>query len=120
MSVAVREEPRLLHALPGRIRVHLPEWQGDGQRNIERGLHALPGVRSVQVTPLTGNVLIRFDPAATNAPALLTALRTLERDLQEVGAGGGRRKTEGGSEPLPPPALRLPSQAQAQVPRVVQ
>src|SRR5947209_9375984 len=115
MSVAVREEPRLLHALPGRIRVHLPEWQGDGQRNIERGLHALPGVRSVQITPLTGNVLIRFDPGSTNAQALLSALLTLEQDLQDVGEGAVERAQR---------AQRArdlrPSTPSAQVPRVVQ
>jgi hypothetical protein len=30
MSVAVAEEPRILHTLPGRLRVHLPEWSGQG------------------------------------------------------------------------------------------
>src|SRR5437764_4798692 len=109
MSVTVREEPRLLHALPGRIRVHLPQWRGDGQRGIERRLRALPGVRSVQATPLTGNVLIRFAPAATNVQALLAALRAVESALHAV--------EEGAAEP----ERAVPfSTAGVQAPRVLQ
>src|SRR2546430_14976 len=108
-SVAVREEPRLLHALPGRLRVHLPRWRGGEQRGIERQLRALAGVRSVQVTPLTGNVLIRFDPAATNAQALLTALRTLEPGPQDVAESAAESDRN------------LPSStARGQAPRVLQ
>src|SRR5436309_1036204 len=109
MSVAVREEPRLLHVLPGRIRVHLPEWRGDGQRRIERRLPALPGVRSVPGTPPPGNLLILFDPAATNAQTLLAALSALEPGLREVGEG------------ITEPDSDLPSATpRVQAPRVLQ
>src|SRR2546423_11961013 len=109
MSVTVREEPRLLHALPGRIRVHLPQWRGDGQRGIERRLRALPGVRSVQVSPLTSTVLIRFDPTAADAPTLLAALRALEPGLHDVEQSAAE------------PDRDLPSSAaRVQAPRVLQ
>src|SRR5207248_66340 len=67
------------------------------------------GVRSVQATPLTGNVLIRFDPAATNAQALLTALRTLEPALHETGDGAAE-----------PDRDLSTSTARGQAPRVLQ
>ncbi|MCA1668206.1 MAG: heavy-metal-associated domain-containing protein, partial [Thermomicrobia bacterium] len=66
MSAVVAEEPQahLIHAVPGRIRVHVPGLSAPRERGIETRLRALPGVRSAQANTLTGNVLIRFDPAA--------------------------------------------------------
>ncbi len=77
MSAVVAEEPRLLHSLPGRMRVHVPAWSGQ-PRGIETRLRQLPGVKSAQANPLTGNILIGFDPAVTDQQALLAALRALE------------------------------------------
>ena len=95
MSGAVVEEPRLLHALPGRVRVQVPGWSGRGQRDLEARLRRTPGVRGAEANPLTGNVLIRFDPAATDARALLAAVRPLASELVGVPE----------DEPAPPPAL---------------
>ena len=55
MSVAVAEEPRVLHRVPGRVRVHLPAWTGQGKRYIETRLRQVPGVRSVQANSLKGS-----------------------------------------------------------------
>ena len=74
---AVVAEPRVIHALPGRVRVHLPGWSGQGQRGVEAGLRRLRGVQATRVNPLTGNALIRFDPAATDEETILAAVRTL-------------------------------------------
>jgi hypothetical protein len=96
MSVAVAEEPRVLHTVPGRIRVHLPAWSGQGQRKLETMLRQLQGVRSVQASALTGNVLIHFDPQVTTEPTILQAVHALDLptgDLPE-------------QEPARPPALR--------------
>jgi calcium-translocating P-type ATPase len=93
MSLAVVEEPRLVHALPGRMRAHVPAWTGRGQRAIEARLRQAPGVRSVQANPLTSNVLIGFDATVTDAQTLLGVVRTLEAD--PVGAGADE-------PPLPP------------------
>jgi hypothetical protein len=62
------EQPRVLSLTPGRLRLHLPAWAGH-----EAGLRRLPGVRDVQASPLTGNVLVHFDPRATTAQALVAA-----------------------------------------------
>ncbi len=95
MSAAAVEAPRLMHALPGRMRVHLPEWSGDGQRALETRLRQVPGVRSAQANPLTGNVLIQFDPAVTDAHTLLALVRPRAQELSSVPA----------DEPPLPPAL---------------
>src|SRR5947209_511225 len=81
VEAAVLEDPSVLHATPGRIRVHIPDWPGQGQRGLEARLCQMQGVISARANALTANVLIRFDPAATNAVALVGALRSL------VGAG---------------------------------
>jgi cation-transporting ATPase I len=77
MCAVVLDEPRIIHSLPGRIRVHLPEWDGGGESWVERQVRELPGVRSAQASRLTGNVLIHFDPSATGADRLLGQLHRL-------------------------------------------
>lgn len=79
---AAAEEPRLLHALPGRVRVHLPDWADDEPWRLEGRLRRVPGVRGVQANPLTGNVLVRFDPTATDGDRVLAAMRALEPVVQ--------------------------------------
>lgn len=66
-------EPYIIHAIPGRMRIHMPGWSEQQQHGIERRLCLIPGVSSVQANPLTGNVLIRFDSAVTTATILFAA-----------------------------------------------
>ncbi|MBA2271662.1 MAG: haloacid dehalogenase, partial [Chthoniobacterales bacterium] len=73
-SVAVAE-PRLVHHIPGRVRVHLPEWSRERPRDIESRLRQLRGVQGARADSVTGNVLVRFDPAATEGDAILSVLR---------------------------------------------
>jgi copper chaperone CopZ len=72
------EEPRLVHSLPGRMRMHLAGWPRAGQCAVEARLCQVPGVHSVQANPLTGNVLIHFDPTATDEQTLLAVVQTLK------------------------------------------
>ncbi|HET8629043.1 MAG TPA: hypothetical protein VFL91_16600, partial [Thermomicrobiales bacterium] len=93
MSAAVQtvpEEPRVLRALPGRVRVHLPEWSGQGEHALEARLRQIPGVRSAQANPLTRNVLIGFDPAATDQQRVLDAVRAAEPPAGDARAGATR------------------------------
>src|SRR2546422_443700 len=96
MSVAVAEEPRVLHTVPGRVRVHVPGWSGQGKRGIETRLREVQGVRSVQANALTGNILVQFDPAVTNEQTILAMVNSLVTD-----ASG-----EPENEPVPPPVVR--------------
>ena len=82
MSLAAAEQPRIVHALPGRVRVHLPGWGGRSQRPLEAALRRMRGVSDVRSSLLTRNVLIRFDPEATD-------------DESAAGAGVGRRGRRG-------------------------
>jgi magnesium-transporting ATPase (P-type) len=71
----------VLHSCPGRLRVAVPALSV-GQRAVLQGqLAALPGARRVEIGPVTGNVLVLFDPRRTDAPALLGAIQaTLPED----------------------------------------
>jgi cation transport ATPase len=84
MSSDTRDKPRILHAIPGRIRVHLPHWSGQGQRHLEQRVRAVPGVRRAEANPTTGNILICFDSRQTNESALLSALDTAEEDAHAL------------------------------------
>ncbi len=92
----VAEKPHVIHTLPGRVRVHLPGWSGQGKRSIEAQLREVPGVWSVQANPLTGNILIQFDPSITQEQTILAVLRLLEP---------GTTGTPD-NEPPPPPVIR--------------
>jgi hypothetical protein len=69
--------PVLLHELPGRMRVHIP--QTIALAAPEALLRATAGVRAVSVNATTRNILIHFDPAVTTSAALLTALGAAPR-----------------------------------------
>lgn len=71
------EELRVLHIVPGRIRIHIPEWEGQGKRDIEAQIRQLPGVQRVQANTLTGNMLVLFDPQGTDERTLLESIHTL-------------------------------------------
>ena len=81
MSAALAEAPELVHALPGRVRVHLPGWTGQGQRALESRLRREPGVRAVRANPLTANVVVQFDPTTTDSGSILTRLQALVSDV---------------------------------------
>ena len=52
------------HATPGRLRIKVPQVRGSQEiaRKVERILNNLDGVSSITANPLTGNVLVLFDP----------------------------------------------------------
>ncbi len=72
-AVAV-EDPRIVHALPGRVRIYLPAWSGHGSEYLERRLRLVRGVCAASANPLTRNVLVRFDPALTSERHVVAAL----------------------------------------------
>jgi uncharacterized membrane protein YbaN (DUF454 family) len=47
-------------------------------------MHRLPGVTGAEANPLTGNVLIRFEPLQTDASPLLEALAGLHLDVPVI------------------------------------
>jgi magnesium-transporting ATPase (P-type) len=69
----------------GRLRVHLPHWSGKGARHLAAAIQHLPGVKKVEPNPVTGNVLILFNPRQTNPEQLRTGLQTLHVDVHAAG-----------------------------------
>lgn len=84
----------LIHTIPGRSRLRIVARRGDGVffATVATGLSTLQGVRKVEVSPLTGSVLLQHDVplngiaraaeearlfalATTVAPQLLAAMR---------------------------------------------
>ncbi len=78
MGSIVGKEPRLVHAMPGRVRLHLPGRSSQGLRGVEAQLRQTLGVRSAEANSLTGNVLVHFDPMATDEHAILGSACALE------------------------------------------
>jgi hypothetical protein len=73
MRAIVPAAPRVIHALPGRLRVHLPGWAGQ-EPELEQQLRQMQGVRRVRANRFTANVLILYDPNETDASALVAAI----------------------------------------------
>ena len=78
MSAGIAEEALIVHTTPGRLRVHMPGWSGQGERLLEAQLRKVQGVRSAQANPLTGNILLQFDAKTINEPTLLQTIQGLD------------------------------------------
>jgi hypothetical protein len=94
MRSAILTEPLVIHALPGRVRVHLPAWPERDVERLEAGLGHVPGVLSARANPLTGNLLIVYDDRTTDLPTLLTGLR--------AGKGPATSGDDRADRPTPP------------------
>lgn len=79
---------RLAHSLPGRVRLRLDprELSEENCGEILGALTSLPGVEDVRITPRTGSVVIRFDPAALDVDRLGWLAREAEILALEPGA----------------------------------
>lgn len=85
MSCGDERQPHVLSAVPGRLRVHLPGWHGEQADRVEAQLRQAPGVEAVQANPLTGNVLVHFNPRVTSAQAVLATAGALDVERQPAG-----------------------------------
>lgn len=70
-----------LSLIPGRVRLHLPGWKGDGAERIGNRLRRINGVENVQANPLTGNVLVHFDHRTADKDTFLAKLREVLGEL---------------------------------------
>ena len=55
-----------LHAVPGRLRIRIPNLKASTRlaAALESELERVEGIRSVEANPVTGNVLIVYDPTS--------------------------------------------------------
>jgi hypothetical protein len=65
----------ILSSSPGRLRVRLTGWTEAQLADLEQPLRRLPGIGRLDVNPVTGNILLWFDPVQTTADDLLARLR---------------------------------------------
>jgi hypothetical protein len=65
-----------VHALPGRVRIKVAAIKKapDVAVQVEVALRQEPGVADAVANPVTGSVLVHFDPARTTPPAFLARL----------------------------------------------
>lgn len=81
----------VVHASPGRVRVKLPR-EAFGTPTLDRAEEALrgvDGVHEVRVSPASRSVVVSYDPAVLELPALLAAVaRAGVTILPAVPAGG--------------------------------
>ena len=99
----IQTQPRVVHETPGRLRVHLAHWPGVGQRVLESRLRDLPGVHTARANPYTSNVLVGFDPAATDRRRLLEELGSLDPAPRADGTNGHRGAGTPAAAPAQPP-----------------
>jgi len=54
---------QVIHHIPGRMRVKLPQAKGDHQLllQIQQSISPLSGVKQVEINPATGSVLVHYD-----------------------------------------------------------
>ena len=78
-------KPRVLHSLRGRVRIHLPLL-----KRSDRGLlplgdvisaaeKVLPGVKRIEPSLVSGNILIEYDCATTSESTILATVRTITK-----------------------------------------
>jgi cation transport ATPase len=94
MAMTPVDERYILSRIPGRLRLHLPGWDGAEAEQIEMRLRRLAGVKDVEANRLTHNVLIHFDPRATEERRLLEDLPRACGDLltNDAAKSAERRK----------------------------
>jgi copper chaperone CopZ len=75
--------PRVLHGIPGRLRVHVPLLKAAtrssdaGIRVATRALAEFPGIESVEASPVTGNILIRYAAERLSQKEVVRMLQSL-------------------------------------------
>jgi hypothetical protein len=70
-----------IHHIPGRLRVRVAGIKGDAQGASRLGclLREVDGVTSVAANPLTGSVLVHYDPATLCMSALMARIPASEK-----------------------------------------
>ena len=68
-----------IHALEGRLRIKIPEVKGNGGKalEVENYLQLLSGLEQVSANPVTGNVLIHYNPRLIGVEEIIAALKDL-------------------------------------------
>ena len=81
---------RIVHHVPGRIRVEVPSIKGLSLRVLERlATISVPrGIEDIRPNPLTGSLLITYDPGQINIVAYLRDMASSD-EIKNVLCKGG-------------------------------
>jgi uncharacterized membrane protein YbaN (DUF454 family) len=69
--------PIVVHSVPGRVRLHLPNWSGRRKEELLAMVRAIPGVVQAEANGFTANLLLRFRPDAIHLEELLDEVSVL-------------------------------------------
>ena len=75
-----------VHSLPGRLRVRIPAIKGNAinAEMLVNQVIQLTGISSVRANPVTGSILIQYDPAVTDEAACLAVLNVRMHQPRET------------------------------------
>ena len=81
---------RIVHRLPGRIRIHIPilkklpkRWWIYRKSSTEL-IRMKKGIKAAEVQPVTGSLVIEYDPELINETGVLKWLETLVVNFLEI------------------------------------
>jgi copper chaperone CopZ len=79
--------------VPGRVRLSVPAVRGEPRAAdaVEARLGRLAGVRRVSATPMTGSILVEYDPARVTLGGIRAALEPRRRRLSRACPPRGRQ-----------------------------
>ncbi len=78
------DTPRVIRSSAGRLRVHLPGWDGENPEAVQRALAGIPGVAEASVRSSTRNVLLRLAADEHYEQQLLAAVAERLSRRQQV------------------------------------
>ena len=110
------EQPRVVRAMPGRIRLNIPGWDGENATALEQALSEIPGVSEASARSSTRNALLLLSDPAVDHDRLMEAVTARVRDVAPAAEGprpeepppenpGTEADTEDDQEPRRPSAL---------------
>lgn len=81
------ESADLLHHIPGRMRLRIPEAKGNSSKlaALQQSLVDLAGVRKVDANAMLGTIIIQYDPTLFTGFTAQLADYALDRDLFTIG-----------------------------------
>jgi copper chaperone CopZ len=76
---AMNVDSLYVHALEGRLRIKIPKVKGAAGKaqKVERHLHQFTGVESASANPVTGSVLVLYDPRLIDQEEIIASLKEL-------------------------------------------
>ncbi|HEY3947283.1 MAG TPA: HAD-IC family P-type ATPase [Solirubrobacteraceae bacterium] len=95
--MAVADDLRVLHSLPGRVRIHAPGIAEVGAVSVEDAINRVDGVRRARANALTSNVLVVFDQERLDERRVLARLKSVVRATARRSGERRARRPAGGN-----------------------